>query len=46
LKKRTKKLWSVLAEPCRKGSAQFAKVFCFFFSKKQAFLFAQVRASA
>ncbi len=34
LKKRTKKLLSICAR-CRRGARHVAKVFCFFFSKKE-----------
>jgi cytochrome c len=39
LKKSSKKLLAVWAEPIRAGSAQFAKVFWFFFSKKNGLPF-------
>jgi hypothetical protein len=38
LKKRTKKLLQIQAEPIRRGRSQYPKVFCFFFSKKKRFL--------
>jgi hypothetical protein len=47
LKKRTKKLRHIQAEPTRKGSeADFSESFCFFFSKKQAFLLLALPAPA
>jgi hypothetical protein len=38
LKKRTKKLLQIQAEPLRKGRSQLSKSFLLLFSKKQAFL--------
>jgi hypothetical protein len=38
LKKRTKKLLRALSGPFRTDTRQGTKVFCFFFSKKKAFL--------
>jgi hypothetical protein len=46
LKKRTKKLLQFRLSLCGKAEASLARVFCFFFSKKKAFLLLALTAAA